>query len=256
MQDRISGRVTPVCHGEKLLRLQLYIAKCGTASRRAAEKLIVEGRVSVNGKIITELGSKISGSEIICIDGKAVFPEKEKRYILLNKPEGYVCTLSDEKNRPTAVSLLKKDYSERLYNIGRLDMFSSGAIIFTNDGDFSALIEHPSAQIEKEYFIETVFDFPDSVLQRFERGIRVERIFYKALRATRAGEKKMRIILIEGKNREIRRVLKFFNIKIKKLTRTRIGGIELGFLPKGEFRSLTTEEVNGLIKTAQFSKQK
>nr|WP_314779706.1 pseudouridine synthase [uncultured Treponema sp.] len=229
------------------IRLQVYLARCGVASRRASENLILNGRVSVDGKIITELGTKVSGKEKICLDGKQIFPEAEKRYILLNKPEGYVCSLADEKDRPIAASLLKDTYTERLYNIGRLDMLSGGAILFTNDGDFSAKVEHPSSEIEKEYEVITVFEYPDEVLQKFLRGVRIEGVFYKALSAERISKNKMRIVLIEGKNREIRRVLKFFNIKIKKLTRVRIGCVHLSDLPSGKHRPLTPEEIKGLL---------
>lgn len=229
------------------IRLQVYLARCGVASRRASENLILNGRVSVDGKIITELGTKVSGKEKICLDGKQIFPESEKRYILLNKPEGYVCSLADEKDRPIAASLLKDTYTERLYNIGRLDMLSGGAILFTNDGDFSAKVEHPSSEIEKEYEVITVFEYPDEILQKFLRGVRIEGVFYKALSAERISKNKMRIVLIEGKNREIRRVLKFFNIKIKKLTRVRIGCVHLSDLPSGKHRPLTSEEIKGLL---------
>ncbi|UTD08105.1 rRNA pseudouridine synthase [Treponema denticola] len=229
------------------IRLQVYLARCGVASRRASENLILNGRVSVDGKIITELGTKVSGKEKICLDGKQIFPEAEKRYILLNKPEGYVCSLADEKDRPIAASLLKDTYTERLYNIGRLDMLSGGAILFTNDGDFSAKVEHPSSEIEKEYEVITVFEYPDEILQKFLRGVRIEGVFYKALSAERIAKNKMRIVLIEGKNREIRRVLKFFNIKIKKLTRVRIGCVHLSDLPSGKHRPLTSEEIKGLL---------
>ena len=229
------------------IRLQVYLARCGVASRRASENLILNGRVSVDGKIVTELGTKVSGKEKICLDGKQIFPEAEKRYILLNKPEGYVCSLADEKDRPIAASLLKDTYTERLYNIGRLDMLSGGAILFTNDGDFSAKVEHPSSEIEKEYEVITVFEYPDEILQKFLRGVRIEGVFYKALSAERISKNKMRIVLIEGKNREIRRVLKFFNIKIKKLTRVRIGCVRLSDLPSGKHRPLTSEEIKGLL---------
>ena len=229
------------------IRLQVYLARCGVASRRASENLILNGRVSIDGKIVTELGTKVSGKEKICFDGKQIFPEAEKRYILLNKPEGYVCSLADEKDRPIAASLLEDTYTERLYNIGRLDMLSGGAILFTNDGDFSAKVEHPSSEIEKEYEVITVFEYPDEILQKFLRGVRIEGVFYKALFAERISKNKMRIVLIEGKNREIRRVLKFFNIKIKKLTRIRIGCVRLSDLPSGKHRPLTSEEIKGLL---------
>ena len=229
------------------MRLQVYLAHAGVASRRACEKIIAEGRVSVNGTLVTDMGSKVRTGDTVLLDGKPVHPEARKCYVLLNKPAGFVCTLSDEKGRPTAADLLKETYSERLYNIGRLDMFSSGAILFTNDGDFAAKIEHPSAQIEKEYVIETTQDFPPELLTRFERGIRVDGIFYKCRSAAAVNRRKLRIVLVEGKNREIRRVLDSFNCTIKRLVRVRIGTLELGTLKAGEFRDLTAKERQAML---------
>jgi len=229
------------------MRLQVYLAHAGVASRRACEKIIADGRVSVNGTLVTDMGSKVRTGDTVLLDGKPVHPEARKCYVLLNKPAGFVCTLSDEKGRPTAADLLKETYSERLYNIGRLDMFSSGAILFTNDGDFAAKIEHPSAQIEKEYVIETTQDFPPELLTRFERGIRVDGIFYKCRSAAAVNRRKLRIVLVEGKNREIRRVLDSFNCTIKRLVRVRIGNLELGNLKAGEFRDLTAKERQAML---------
>ena len=233
--------------GKQEMRLQVYLAHAGVASRRACEKIIAEGRVSVNGTLVTDMGSKVRTGDTVLLDGKPVHPEARKCYVLLNKPAGFVCTLSDEKGRPTAADLLKETYSERLYNIGRLDMFSSGAILFTNDGDFAAKIEHPSAQIEKEYVIETTQDFPPELLTRFERGIRVDGIFYKCRSAAAINRRKLRIVLVEGKNREIRRVLDSFNCTIKRLVRVRIGNLELGNLKAGEFRDLTAKERQAML---------
>ena len=240
-------------NGKQEMRLQVYLAHAGVASRRACEKIIAEGRVSVNGTLVTDMGSKVRTGDTVLLDGKPVHPEARKCYVLLNKPAGFVCTLSDEKGRPTAADLLKETYSERLYNIGRLDMFSSGAILFTNDGDFAAKIEHPSAQIEKEYVIETTQDFPPELLTRFERGIRVDGIFYKCRSAAAINRRKLRIILVEGKNREIRRVLDSFNCTIKRLVRVRIGSLELGNLKAGEFRDLTAKERQALLDLATES---
>ena len=233
--------------GKEEMRLQVYLAHAGVASRRACEKIIAEGRVSVNGTLVIDMGSKVRTGDTVLLDGKPVHPEARKCYVLLNKPAGFVCTLSDEKGRPTAADLLKETYSERLYNIGRLDMFSSGAILFTNDGDFAAKIEHPSAQIEKEYVIETTQDFPPELLTRFERGIRVDGIFYKCRSAAAVNRRKLRIVLVEGKNREIRRVLDSFNCTIKRLVRVRIGNLELGTLKAGEFRDLTAKERQAML---------
>lgn len=250
MHDNQNKHTVEAAEMQKTMRLQVYLAHAGIASRRACEKIIAEGRVTVNGTCVTGMGCKVTAADSIMVDGKPAVPETEKRYVLLNKPAGFVCTLSDEKDRPTAASLLKPHYTERLYNIGRLDMFSSGAILFTNDGMFSAKIEHPSSQIEKEYVIETTQDYPPDMLIRFQKGIRVEGIFYKCLSAQAVNKRKMRIVLVEGKNREIRRVLDHFGCVIKRLVRVRIGSIALGTLKAGEHRNLTEAEKNDLLARA------
>ncbi len=228
------------------IRLHVYLSRSGIASRRACEELIESGRVMVNGEVVTTLGTRVGEGDIVLFDGKKVELEQKKRYVLLNKPAGYVCSSSDEKGRPEAYSLLKGQYKERLYNVGRLDMMSSGAIIFTNDGDLCAYLEHPSSGIEKEYEIETFLPFSNDVLDSFMRGIRIEGIFYRAFRVSRLGKCKMRIVLIEGKNREIRRVLQYFQVKIKKLTRVRIGNVHLGSLEEGKSRELESYEIEKL----------
>ena len=154
MKKKARGSNLPVSNDfdqKKEMRLQQFMARCGVASRRASEQIILDGRVSVNGKLITELGTKVSLGDEVFVDNQQIFLEETKRYVLLNKPAGYVCSLSDEKGRQIALDLIKDKYSERLYNVGRLDMFSSGLIIFTNDGDFAAKLSHPSAELEKEY---------------------------------------------------------------------------------------------------------
>ncbi|MCR5724900.1 MAG: rRNA pseudouridine synthase [Treponema sp.] len=228
-------------------RLQAYLAHCGVASRRASEKIITDGRVTVNGATVTELGTKVQPGDRVCVDGKPVTLEEKKRYILLNKPAGYVCSQSDEKGRDVAVDLLKSTYSERLYNVGRLDMYSEGAILFTNDGDFAARLSHPSAEIEKEYIVSTVTPLPHPVAERFERGVRIDGVFYKARRAEITGEREMRVVLIEGKNREIRRVFENAGVIIRSLVRVRIGCIQLDNLAQGSFRELSAQEVKNLL---------
>lgn len=232
---------------EEVVRLQVYLAHCGVASRRACEKIILDGRVTVNGSVVTEMGVKVSSKDKICVDGKSVFLEKRKHYVLLNKPAGYVCSLSDEKGRPVAADLLKEAYSERLYNIGRLDMFSQGLLIFTNDGDFAARLSHPSAELEKEYVVDTSLNIPKDLAERFEKGIRVDGIFYKCRKAVQVNPRRMKIVLIEGKNREIRNVFQSVEIGIKRLLRVRIGNIEMNDLKPGEFRELSQSEVKGLL---------
>lgn len=230
------------------MRLQLYMARSGVASRRASEAIILDGRVTVNGQTVTALGTKVTEKDTVCVDGKEIHLEEEKRYVLLNKPAGYVCSLADEKGRPVAASLLKDSYKERLYNVGRLDMFSTGLIIFTNDGSFAATLSHPSAQLEKEYIVETSLPFPKTLAEEFKKGMRIDDVFYKAKDAVELNSHRMRIVLEEGKNREIRRVFDSKEIGVKSLRRVRIGCVGIEGLKEGEFRDLTQNEVDALLK--------
>lgn len=229
------------------IRLQAFLAHCGVASRRASEKIILDGRVTVNDVVVTELGTKVSATDIVLVDGKKMALEENKRYVLLNKPTGYVCSSNDEKGRDSAIDLLKDSFSERLYNVGRLDMFSSGLIIFTNDGDFAAKLSHPSSELEKEYIVDSSLPLPRGLAEEFMHGVRVDGVFYKCKFAKELNSHRMQIVLIEGKNREIRRVFESKNVAIKRLVRVRIGNIEMNKLPPGEHRILTESEVKGLL---------
>ena len=235
-------------HANDEIRLQAFLAHCGVASRRASEKIILDGRVSVNGQVVTELGTKVTSDDKVLVDGKPVKLEENKRYVLLNKPAGYVCSNSDEQGRDSAIDLLKEYYSERLYNVGRLDMFSSGLIIFTNDGDFAAKLSHPSAELEKEYIVDTSTAMPRNLADDFKKGVRVENAFYKCKDAVELNSHRMRIVLVEGKNREIRRVFEDYGVGIKSLMRIRIGCVGVGNLQYGQFRDLTQDEVKALLK--------
>lgn len=232
---------------KKELRLQVFLAHCGVASRRASEQIILDGRVSVNGTIVTELGTKVTEKDDVAVDGRRVTLEEQKRYVILNKPAGFVCSLSDEKGRPVAADLLKEKYSERLYNVGRLDMYSKGMILFTNDGDFAARLSHPSSQVEKEYIVETSQDVSEEVARAMEHGIRIDNVFYKCAKCEILKARKIKIVLIEGKNREIRKLLESQNIGTKSLVRVRIGNVNLDDLRPGDSRDLTKKEVGDLL---------
>ena len=185
--------------------------------------------------------------DTVTVDGKRVHLEERKCYVLLNKPAGFVCSSSDEKGRPVAADLLRDSYKERLYNVGRLDMYSKGMILFTNDGDFAAKLSHPSRQIEKEYIVETSQDVTEETAKLLEKGVRVDNIFYQCVRCDVLKPRKIRIVLIEGKNREIRKMLESQNIGTRSLVRVRIGNVNLDDLRPGEHRNLTEKEVQGLI---------
>lgn len=237
------------------VRLQVFLAHSGVASRRASEQIILDGRVTVNGVCISEMGAKVSINDIICVDEKQVKPEDHQRYVLLSKPSGYVCSLSDEKGRPVAADILKSAYTERLYNVGRLDMYSSGALLFTNDGAFASVVGHPSSEIEKEYIVEASLPFSDDLLTAFIKGIRIDSVYYRCKSADRLSSRRLRIVLIEGKNREIRKVLEHFGVRIKNLIRTRIGPVSLGQLKYGEFRDLLPTEIKDLLAEAKKNEE-
>ncbi|MDR0375096.1 MAG: rRNA pseudouridine synthase [Treponema sp.] len=230
------------------IRLQTYLAHAGVASRRAAEKLITDERVSVNGTTISVLGTKVNASDAVCLDGVPVAIQTNLLYLLLNKPPEYICSSSDPQGRRLAKDLLPTRIETRLYNVGRLDYRSSGLIIFTNDGDFAAKISHPSSNIEKEYLVEASRHIPDTVTDDFLRGVIIEGVIYQAKKITRIGGKAMRVVLIEGKNREIRRVFSYFHLHPVVLRRIRIGNVSLGNLVEGASRPLSPEEIKGLMR--------
>jgi len=229
----------------KNIRLQVFLSHAGIASRRAAVEIIAQGRVSVNGITVTTKGSKVNDGDIVLLDGKEVNLENRLLYFALNKPAGFLCTSNDPQGRPIALDLFpQKDV--RLYSVGRLDFLSCGLIFFTNDGNFASRLGHPGCGIEKEYIVEATGIIPDSVIEAFNCGITIEGVYYKAKAAERTGRKSLRIVLIEGKNREIRRVFSHFHLHPALLRRVRIGPVHLGNLPEGASRPLTDGEITAL----------
>lgn len=226
-------------------RLQAFLAHAGVASRRASERIILEGRVAINGRVSSELGVRVKPGDSVTLDGRRLGPESRKRYIILNKPAGYISAMSDPEGRPLAAELLK-GIEERVYNVGRLDQWSSGLLVFTNDGELAALLVHPSGGIEKEY--EVVADAPlgDDFFVGFREGVTIDGVEYKAVSLERTGPDSARVLLLEGKNREIRRVLERFGRRAKALKRVRIGSIALGKLAEGAYRELSELEVESL----------
>lgn len=233
------------------IRLQAYLAHCGVASRRTAEDFIVAGRVTVNGVRVTELGTKVLPSDRVEVDGKAVAPETRRVYLMLNKPPLYICTNSDPQGRRLARNLLPSNVTERVYNVGRLDYRSSGLILFTNDGDFASRVGHPSAEVEKEYLVDSTVPIPDSMLDSFRAGVKIDDVLYRCAQIERLGRKSVRVVLIEGKNREIRRVFSYFHLHPERLHRVRIGAVLLGDLGEGESRQLTTGEIAALLSSSK-----
>jgi 23S rRNA pseudouridine2605 synthase len=235
------------------LKLQVFLAKAGIGSRRKCEEYISEGRVSVDGEIIIQQGLRIDGQKV-SFDGRAVYPAKKMVYIALNKPVRYLCTSSDPEGRAMAIELVRTAWPGRVYNVGRLDFMSSGLIFFTNDGEFTKKITHPSSGILKTYLVETREDIPTEMLDQWKKGVTIEGVRYKIEEYNLKMPKRVSLTLREGKNREIRNLFNSKRFKIKKLHRTRIGNISIKGLKTGEYRFLTETEVNKLLKTGDKHK--
>jgi 23S rRNA pseudouridine2605 synthase len=227
------------------IRLQAFLAHAGVASRRACERIILDGRVTINGRVASELGVRVKPGDAVALDGRPVGEEERKRYILLNKPAGYLSAMQDPEGRPLASSLLK-GVEERVYNVGRLDQWSSGLLLFTNDGDLAFTLVHPSGGIEKEYYVEADAPLSEDFFTLFRSGIEIEGVTYRARAIERIGRDSARIILIEGKNREIRRVLEHFGRRPRILRRVRIGPLSIGAMGEGTFRDLSETEIESL----------
>lgn len=228
---------------EERVRLQVYLARSGVASRRRSEEYITAGRITVNGLVVTELGTKVLPSDRIELNGREILPESRKVYLALNKPEGFLCTASDPYGRPLAIDLLKNAFPAlRLYNVGRLDMDSAGLIFFTNDGEFAERVMHPSSCVEKEYLVTTDKPVNRGILDSFLSGVTIEGVSYRIEGYSLHGPRTVRMVLIEGKNREIRRLFEASSCSVVKLVRIRIGIVTLGRLDPGEYKHLTREE--------------
>ncbi len=228
-------------------RLQKYMASCGVASRRKCEELILNGRVTVNGNIITELGTKVTpNKDIVKFNGKLISKEENKVYIILNKPEGYITSLKDEKGRKTILDLV--NIKERIFPIGRLDYDSSGLLLLTNDGKIYNKIIHPRVKLDKKYIAVVNGRFTEKEMETFKNGVdiggyitatsNIREISFENNLST------VEITIHEGKNRQIRKMCSSFNHNVISLKRVAIGKIKLGYLKKGEFRNLTKEELD------------
>ena len=238
------------------IRLQVCLAHAGVASRRSAEEIIASGKVSVNGETICAQGFRVFPGDTVLVDGKPIHSEKRRIYLALNKPPGYICSSSDPQGRPLALDLLPPEINERLYNVGRLDFMSCGLIFFTNDGAFAALLGHPRFGMEKEYLVEATGHIGDEVIKAFMTGITIDDARYKAKSVERVGSRCIRVTLVEGKNREIRKVFSHFHLHPYRLRRIRIGPVQLGKLSEGESRHLSKTELEALLECPHAEAQR
>lgn len=232
----------------EIVRLQKYIAMSGRASRRAAETMIDAGRVRVNGRPVTEQGVKVEvGCDKVELDGELITAVHKRIYIALNKPEGYITTMKDQFGRPTVMDLVEKEIHTRVFPVGRLDYATEGLLLMTNDGDWANRVTHPSFECRKKYYavLKGVLTIPE--LNRLRRGVMLDgRKTAPAeceIMEIDMGMTLVEITIREGRNRQVRRMFETVGHEVRKLRRDRIGIIELGNLPEGRFRHLTSAEV-------------
>lgn len=236
---------------EDQVRLNKYLSNAGVCSRREADVLIQTGVVSVNGKIITELGYKIAPEDVVQYDGETINAET-KRYVLLNKPKGFITTMDDPRGRKTVMSLVKKACRERIYPVGRLDRETTGLLLFTNDGDMAKKLTHPRYQAKKIYHVELNKAVTKEDMERLLRGVdledgktRVDEVEY----IENGNSTEVGVEIHSGKNRIVRRLFEAMGYVVVKLDRVQFAGLTKKDLPRGYYRHLTEQEVSFLKMT-------
>lgn len=234
------------------MRINKYIALCGVASRRKAEELILNNRVKVNDKIVTELSYQVDEeNDIVKVDDKVIKEEEKLVYILLNKPEGYITTVKDQFDRPSVLDLVR-DIKERVYPIGRLDYETSGLLLLTNDGDLTYKLTHPKHEVEKTYLARVKGKPNRNEIENFKNGLKIEdyTTAKAKLKIVKYDEKKdvsiLEIKIHEGKNRQVRKMCKAINHPVLRLKRVAMGKIKIQDCEIGKYRYLTEEEIKYL----------
>ncbi len=241
---------------EGLVRLQKLLAQSGVASRRKCEELMLDGLVEVDGEVVTRLGTKVDPrTAVIRVDGKRLPPISEKVYLVLNKPRGVVSTMSDPEGR-TNLGELVADRPERLFHVGRLDTDTSGLILLTNDGDFAQRMAHPSYEVDKTYVAEVEGEVYRRTLKQLLEGVTLDDgpVTVRKVRLVEATASRsiVELVIHEGRNRIVRRLLDHVGHPVRRLTRTAIGPVVLGKLPVGQMRDLTRAELGDLLDRAQL----
>ena len=242
-----------------LVRLQKYLAQSGVASRRACEELMLDGEVEVDGEVVTRLGTKIDpATAVVRVGGRRLPPISPHVYLALNKPRGVVSTMSDDRGRRSLGDLVA-DRPERLFHVGRLDTDTEGLILLTNDGDFAQRMAHPSYEVEKTYVAEVEGAADDEVPRRLAGGVEVEGRVVDVRRATIVSVHRgspprsiVELVIHEGRNRIVRRLLDAVGHPVRRLTRTAIGPVALTGLKQGQVRHLTAAELGALLDAASL----
>ncbi len=232
-------------------RLNKYLASCGVASRRESEKLILEGRVKINGKLVKELSTQVNEErDHVTVDGNAVTPVNEYSYIMMYKPKGCVTTLKDEKGRKTVFSYLEDLNIPHLVPVGRLDYDTEGLLLLTNDGELVHALTHPSHEVEKTYLVKVEGEVPEHKLAQLRKGVMVDgQITAKArvkLIEFKDGISKLEVTIHEGRNRQIRKMFEAVEREVIFLKRISVGRVRLGGLSRGTYRYLNDKEIDYL----------
>jgi pseudouridine synthase len=236
-------------------RLNKYLAQCGLGSRRTVERVIAAGRITVNGRKIIQLATIVEPGDRIELDGKPIAHNERRLYIILNKPRGYITTLHDEKKRPTVMDLIPEKYRRHgVYPVGRLDRDTSGLLLLTNDGDLAYRLMKPAFHVQKEYVVEIDRPLDDADRLAIIKGVYIHQLNIKTgparVDCIDASRRRVRVVISEGKNRQIRYTFLNLNYKIRSLERTAYGTLAMKHLKKGALRELTETELRTLKKTA------
>jgi len=244
----------PATDEDGLIRLQKLLAQSGVASRRKCEELMLAGLVEVDGEVVTRLGTKVDpATAVVRVDGRRLPPISAKAYLLLNKPRGVVSTMSDPEGRRTLGDLVA-DRPERLFHVGRLDTDTTGLILLTNDGDLAQRLAHPSYEMDKTYVAEVEGELGRQTVQRLLDGVVLEdgRVTVSQARVVQATKQRtiVELVIHEGRNRIVRRLLDHVGHPVRRLTRTVIGPLQLGSLKEGELRELTVDELGAVMDAA------
>lgn len=237
-------------------RLQKYLAHAGIGSRRSCEEIILKGKVKVNGKIVTTLGTKVNPTrDNIEVNNQLITNKEDKVYLLLNKPDGYVTTVKDPRGRPTVIDLIE-NINKRIYPVGRLDYETEGLLLLTNDGKLAYRLTHPSYKIDKVYEALVKGNPTKEKLSKLRNGIELEDGITEPAKVKvlkKFSDKTLLEITIhEGRNRQVRRMCRAINHPILNLKRTQIGPLQLGNIPKGNFRTLKPSEIKRLKKAVDL----
>ena len=236
-----------------MIRINKYIADAGVCSRREADQLISAGKIFLNGKVITELGTKISDKDTVTYNGKVLKAERLK-YLLVNKPKNYITTVKDTHERKTVIDLIEGACKERLYPVGRLDRDTTGLLLLTNDGDLTKRLTHPSFGVKKKYVIQLENSIHPDCLKEMVKGINLDEIGevkYDEVKYGRQEKDRTQLVvtLHSGKNRVIRRTMEYFDKKLLHLDRIEFAGIKKNELVRGKWRFLTNREIGFLKMT-------